>query len=218
MKTDTVYKRAFNQALELVSQLSHGDALPSENALSARLGVSRTTVRKVLSTLVEHGVVSGNARRRVVRSGRKSVKVKRFPEAETVPMSAQVEKRFMEWMLRDNARPGTAIHELEMARQFGVATARHPRVPEPVSALRTDREAARTRAGCSKASRRTSRSSSSRSAKCSSCGRRGSLRRCRRARRSGGRSRRSVRSTSRCWMRSRSASMTFPISTAAFTA
>ncbi len=28
----------------------------------------------------------------------------------------------MEWMLRDNARPGTAINELELARQFGVAT------------------------------------------------------------------------------------------------
>jgi DNA-binding GntR family transcriptional regulator len=28
----------------------------------------------------------------------------------------------MEWMLRDNARPGTAINELELARRFGVAT------------------------------------------------------------------------------------------------
>ena len=28
----------------------------------------------------------------------------------------------MEWMLRDNARPGTLINELELARQFGVAT------------------------------------------------------------------------------------------------
>ncbi len=121
MKTDTVYKRAFNQALELVSQLSHGERLPSENALSARLGVSRTTVRKVLTTLAARGVVSGDARHRViVRSGFQAIK--RFPEAETVPLSAQVEKRFMEWMLRDNARPGTAINELELARQFGVAT------------------------------------------------------------------------------------------------
>ena len=37
-------------------------------------------------------------------------------------MAEQVEKRFMEWMLRDNACPGTAINELELARQFGVAT------------------------------------------------------------------------------------------------
>jgi DNA-binding GntR family transcriptional regulator len=28
----------------------------------------------------------------------------------------------MEWMLRDNARPGTTINELELARRFGVAT------------------------------------------------------------------------------------------------
>jgi DNA-binding GntR family transcriptional regulator len=37
-------------------------------------------------------------------------------------MSAQVEQRFMDWMLRDNPRPGTTINELELARQFGVAT------------------------------------------------------------------------------------------------
>lgn len=28
----------------------------------------------------------------------------------------------MEWLLRDNARPGTAINELDLARKFGVAT------------------------------------------------------------------------------------------------
>ena len=39
-----------------------------------------------------------------------------------MPLAAQVEKHFMEWMLRDNARPGTAINELELARRFGIAT------------------------------------------------------------------------------------------------
>ena len=28
----------------------------------------------------------------------------------------------MEWMLRDNTRPGTLINELDLARKFGVAT------------------------------------------------------------------------------------------------
>ena len=121
MKTDTVFKRAFNDALDLVSKLGDGEPLPSENALSAQLGVSRTTVRKVLSTLAARG-------RRAPEAGvnassvRPAQAMQRFPEAETVPMAAQVEKRFMEWMLRDNARPGTAINELELARQFGVAT------------------------------------------------------------------------------------------------
>jgi DNA-binding GntR family transcriptional regulator len=120
MKSDAVFKRAFNDAVDLISSLGVGGALPSENELGARLNVSRTTVRKILSTMEERGVVGGSGRQRFVRSAR--ARVKRFPAAETVPMSEQVEKRFMEWMLRGNTRPGTSINELELARQFGVAT------------------------------------------------------------------------------------------------
>jgi DNA-binding GntR family transcriptional regulator len=120
MKTDTVFKRAFNDALDLIAGLGNGAALPSENVLSAQLGVSRTTVRKVAAALSARGVVTGSGRQWLVRVAGGAIP--RFPEAETVPMAAQVEKRFMEWMLRDNARPGTAINELELARQFGVAT------------------------------------------------------------------------------------------------
>ena len=120
MKTDTVFKRAFNDALDLVSRLEDGARLPPEETLSAQLGVSRTTVRKVLVSLAERGVVTGHGRRREVHSNGEAAR--RFPEAETVPMAEQVEKRFMEWMLRDNAQPGTGINELELARQFGVAT------------------------------------------------------------------------------------------------
>jgi DNA-binding GntR family transcriptional regulator len=119
MKTDTVFKRAFNEALDLVAQLGDDELIPSENALGVKLGVSRTTVRKVLSALVAQGVVSGAGRHRTIGSAKE---LHRFPDAETVPMSAQVEKRFMEWMLRDNARPGTLINELDLARRFGVAT------------------------------------------------------------------------------------------------
>lgn len=120
MKTDAVFKRAFNDAVDVISGLRNGDALPSENELGARLNVSRTTVRKILSMLEVRGVAGGSGRQRFVRSI--EAVPPRFPDAETVPMSEQVEKRFMEWMLRDNARPGTSINELELARQFGVAT------------------------------------------------------------------------------------------------
>ena len=120
MKTDAVFKRAFNDAVDVISALQSGDTLPSENDLGARLNVSRTTVRKILSMLEARGAVGGSGRQRFVRST--GAKLKRFPDAETVPMSEQVEKRFMEWMLRDNLHPGTSINELELARQFGVAT------------------------------------------------------------------------------------------------
>ena len=120
MKTDTVFKRAFNDAVELISTLPDGAPLPSENALRAKLGVSRTTVRKVISTLGARGAVAGSGRSRVVCARKGSTL--RFPESETVSTSAQVEKSFMEWMLRENTRPGTIINELELARRFGVAT------------------------------------------------------------------------------------------------
>ena len=119
MKTDTVFKRAFNDALDLVSRLGDGEPLPSENSLGAQLRVSRTTVRKVLTALAERGIVAGSGRQRVLQSAKA---VERYPEAETVPLAAHLERRFMEWTLRDDAQPGTAINELELARQFGVAT------------------------------------------------------------------------------------------------
>ena len=120
MKTDAVFKRAFNDALDLVSQMQDGAPLPPETALSATLGVSRTTLRKIIAALAEQGVVAGAGRERTIQAPSKSTR--RFPDAETVSASAQVEKRFMEWMLRDDASPGMTINELELARQFGVAT------------------------------------------------------------------------------------------------
>jgi DNA-binding GntR family transcriptional regulator len=120
MKTDTVFKRAYNDALDLISEYHGGRPLPSENRLSAQLNVSRTTVRKILTAFTKQGIVTGSPRNRIVAAPDSAVE--RYPEAETVTTAAQVEKRFMEWMLRGNARPGTIINELELARQFGVAT------------------------------------------------------------------------------------------------
>ena len=120
MKTDSVFKRAFNDALDLVDRLADGDELPSENRLASQLEVSRTTVRKVLAMLAVRGAVSEGGAHRVNQLAARQTA--RYPEAETVPMSAHVEQHFMEWMLRDNARPGTTINELELARRFGVGT------------------------------------------------------------------------------------------------
>lgn len=119
VKTDAVFKRAFNEALDLISNLGDGELLPSENRLSRQLRVSRTTVRKILSALDAQRIVTGAGRERTVGS---TAAIERFPEAETVPLSEQVEKHFMEWMLRDNTLPGTSINETDLARRFGVAT------------------------------------------------------------------------------------------------
>jgi len=120
MKPDTLFKRAYNDTLELLAKIGRGGSVPSENALRTELGVSRTTVRKVLAMLEEKGAIQGPKKQLVVRTTGKAVP--RFAKAETVATADQVEQRFMEWMLRDNAKPGTVINELDLARQFGVAT------------------------------------------------------------------------------------------------
>lgn len=120
MKSDTVFKQAFNDMLGLLSTLPAGQALPSENALSARLGVSRTTVRKALALLDQRQLVRrvGSARITVAPAAPAA----HFPDIETVSTSEQVENQFMEWMLRADTKPGMLINELELAREFNVGT------------------------------------------------------------------------------------------------
>ena len=120
MKSDTVYKRAFNQVLEIVSAVPAGSPMPSENDLSSRIAVSRTTVRKVLRRLEERRIVESQGAARVVL--REPTERDPFPDAETVSASTRVESRFMEWMLRGDLAPGAAINALDLARQFGVST------------------------------------------------------------------------------------------------
>ncbi|CAN7383354.1 FCD domain-containing protein [Rhizobium sp. LjRoot254] len=120
MKPDTIFKRAFNDALDLLAGIDVGRELPTENELALRLEISRTTVRKVLAAFKDKGLISPSLPRIKLRAsaGRKD----RYPDAETVSISAQVEKSFMLWISKDDPRPGTLINELELARKFGIAT------------------------------------------------------------------------------------------------
>jgi DNA-binding GntR family transcriptional regulator len=119
VKTETVYKRAFNQMLALVSAAPAGSPMPSENDLSNRMAVSRTTVRKVLRQLEARRIVSPGAAKVILRRPRAS---DAFPDDETLSAATQIESRFMEWMLRGGLAPGSAINALELGRQFGVST------------------------------------------------------------------------------------------------
>ncbi len=120
MRSDTVFKRSYNDALDLLQKVRSGDVLPSEAQLCLVLDVSRTTVRKVLRALTEAGLISDPAtKRRLPNLPGGSV---RFLQSETIPRSQRFEQEFMSYILRGNARPGTFLNELDLARSFGVAT------------------------------------------------------------------------------------------------
>lgn len=120
MRSDSVFKNAFNRTIDMLAQRAVATALPSENGMRAQLGVSRTTVRKVLVTLDDRGLIEATPQ------GWKTCRVPqeadRFPQTETTSRGDQVERQFMEWMLRADTRPDALINELDLARQFQVAT------------------------------------------------------------------------------------------------
>lgn len=58
MRTDTVYKKAFNRAASMLRDGQLTGDLPSENELRRQMGVSRTTVRKVLGELAHRELIA----------------------------------------------------------------------------------------------------------------------------------------------------------------
>jgi DNA-binding GntR family transcriptional regulator len=119
MKTNAVFKRTYNACLEMLSKRPIGSHLGSEPTLAAELDVSRTTVRAALGALYAHDLISLDGREKIVR--RRPIESDYYPETETEPISDIVEKRFMQWILHRDCKPGQQINSLELARQFGVS-------------------------------------------------------------------------------------------------
>jgi len=119
MKTNTIFKRAYNRCLANIADCRVGDDLGPETILAQSLGISRTTVRSILETLVALGIVSIVGRQKVVI--RHPEESEYFPDYETESVGSAIERKFMEWTLRGDCRAGQQINGLDLARQFGVS-------------------------------------------------------------------------------------------------
>ncbi|TPP07164.1 GntR family transcriptional regulator [Rhizobium glycinendophyticum] len=116
-KQNTVFKDAYNRTLKLIEDT---DTLPSEPELGGLLGVSRTTVRAVLTRLGELGLITWDKRAKTVL--RRPKKGDYFPAEETDSLSEIIERSFMRRILAGGAQPGMQINELELAREIGIGT------------------------------------------------------------------------------------------------
>jgi DNA-binding GntR family transcriptional regulator len=120
LKSDTVFKKAFNELLDSLSRLPVGTRIDPETRLADSVGVSRTTIRKALSELT--------ARRILKRVDAKLVLAHRpderdhFPMADTIAASDRVESKLMEWISRAGRHPGEYVNGLVLAREFGAST------------------------------------------------------------------------------------------------
>ena len=120
MKGETVFKKAFNNALDYIANSPDRASLESESHLADLFKISRTTLRKVLTELDSRHLIS--RKQRGVSILRRPAADDYFPPADTVATADRVEKQFMEWMLRSDRKPNQHINGLELARQFGVST------------------------------------------------------------------------------------------------
>ncbi len=120
MKGNAVYKAAYNRCLDWLSAHAVGERMPSNSELATLLAVSRTTVRSVLASMAEAGILSfDGANHALVRSPDEA---DYFPETQTMSAGAAVERRFMEWILQGDFKAGQSLNSAELARKFGTST------------------------------------------------------------------------------------------------
>jgi len=120
VKTKTVYKRTYNQSLDLLGQMKPGQVLASEPVMAVKLGVSRTTVRAVMAELLRRGIVMIEGRSKLLARGPRRSDYLAGGDLE--PLTDRVERQFMAWMVGPDCSPGHVVNGLDLARQFGVST------------------------------------------------------------------------------------------------
>ena len=91
MKSETVFKKAFNNILDYIANYPNRASLESESHLADLFKISRTTVRKVLSELDSRRLISRNKRGLTIvrRPGGDDY----FPLADTVATADRVEQQ-----------------------------------------------------------------------------------------------------------------------------
>lgn len=118
-RTDMRFREAYNALLDLCDRLDPAAALPSENALADRIGVSRTVVRAGLKRLDEAGIIRWRGREKVLL--RPPLRSERIVLRKGPPGPAELERHFFGWVLRFDVPAGTPISVAQLAREFAVA-------------------------------------------------------------------------------------------------
>ena len=117
-RTDIRFRAAYNQTLTSLADMSVGTSLPSELKLAERLKVSRTVVRAILQRLDAQGIVRLDGRRKpLVRA---PVQADFLVEPDEYISLAQLENRFLNWVLRFDIPPDTPLSVAQLAKQFSV--------------------------------------------------------------------------------------------------
>lgn len=119
-RNNSTYKETYNRGLDFIQGLGVGAKLPAEKELSDKWGISRTTVRAVLTHLDETDIIDWTGRAKTIL--KKPVKSDYFLMEETLSVGQRVETQFMEYILGGDLKPGAILRESELVREFGAST------------------------------------------------------------------------------------------------
>jgi DNA-binding GntR family transcriptional regulator len=118
-RNNTRFIEAHNKLLTICDKTEIGGTLQSENVLAADLGVSRTVIRSVLARFDDIGLIALDGREKVIR--RRTRAGDRLEKPATLLTIEELEGRFLDWVLRMDVPPGTALNVAQLVKEFGVA-------------------------------------------------------------------------------------------------
>jgi DNA-binding GntR family transcriptional regulator len=118
-RNNTRFIEAHNKLLTICDKTEIGGTLQSENVLAADLGVSRTVIRSVLARFDDIGLIALDGREKAIQ--RRTRAGDRLEKPATLLTIEELEGRFLDWVLRMDVPPGTALNVAQLAKEFGVA-------------------------------------------------------------------------------------------------
>lgn len=117
-RTDGRFREAYNELLDICSGLGPDEALPAENALAHRIGVSRTVVRGSLQRLSDAGIIRWRGREKTLL--RRPTTGDRLSVHPAAPDARELESQFLDWVLRFDVPADTPLNVAQLSRKFGV--------------------------------------------------------------------------------------------------
>ncbi len=116
----STFNQGYNSALDLVRETGVGKDLPTETALSNNWGISRTTVRSILASLQQAGIIEWSGRSKEVLRAPKSDEY--FSEDDTSSHADRLPSLFMDYIFKGEPSLGDTLNESLLAKQFNVSS------------------------------------------------------------------------------------------------
>src|SRR5690606_6630880 len=116
---DERFREAYNNLLDYCDSLTPGDQLSTEVVLAAHLNVSRTVIRAALQRLQTERLIRWQGREKTLL--RLPLPTDKLQVQTDQITTEELERQFLEWVLRFDVPPGTALNVTDMARKFSVS-------------------------------------------------------------------------------------------------